>query len=169
MIITENKSPLYLKLSVTAIGLVAFFFILSVGQDIIVPLIFSTIIAILLNPFVNFLIRWRINRVFAIFLAVTAAIIIIVALAYFIFSQAALLSQTLPQFKQKFLALINDLIDWISANLNVSEPKIQDWINQTKSEGLNNSTAYIGTALTTAGGFLILFFLLPVYIFLILF
>ncbi len=43
------------------------------------------------------------------------------------------------------------------------------WIEQTKSEGLDNSTAAIGTALSTAGSFLVMFFLLPVYIFLILY
>jgi len=169
MAITDNKSLFYLKLSVITVGLVSFLFILYVGKEIIVPLIFSTIIAILLNPFVKFLTRKKFNRSIAILIAVVSAFFFIATLAYFIFSQAALFSDALPEFKDKFLTMFNGLIKWVSANLNVSVPKINAWIDQTKSEGLDNSTAAIGTALTTAGGFLVLFFLLPVYIFLILY
>ncbi len=166
---TNNiKSPLYLKLSLITIGLVAFFFILLVGREIIVPLIFSTLIAILLNPIVNFLSR-KLNRVVSILLAVTAAIILIAALTYFIFSQATLLSDNLPQFKLKFVSLFNEIINWLSANLNISVPKIKAWLNDTKTESLNNGKAAIGTALSTVGQILVMFFLLPVYIFLILF
>jgi len=169
MPVADIKSPGYLKLSLITMGLVAFFFILYIGQDIIVPLIFSTIVAILLNPLVNFLTKKKINRVIAILLAVAAAIMLITALTYFIISQAALLSDSLPLFKKKFVMLFNELINWISAHSNISEPKIKAWINQTKSAGLQNSNAVIGTALTTVGGILAFFFLLPVYIFLILF
>jgi len=164
----EYKSPLYLKLSLITMGLVAFFFILYVGREIMVPFIFSVLIAILLNPLVNFLSK-KLNRIVAILLAVTAAIIVIAALAYFIFSQASLLSDNLPQFKLKFISLFNDLINWFSTNLNISVPKIKAWLNETKIEGLNNSKAVIGTAITRVGEVLVMFFLLPVYIFLILF
>ncbi len=169
MAITDIKSPLYLKLSVITMGLVSFLFILYVGREIVVPLIFSTIIAILLNPMVMYLCRKKFNRTIAIMIAVLSAFILIAILAYFIFSQAALFSEALPEFKVKFITMFNELIDWVSANLNVSVRKINVWIEQTKSEGLDNSSAAIGTALTTAGSFLVLFFLLPVYIFLILY
>ncbi len=169
MAIAEIKSPLYLKLSVITMGLVSLLFILYVGREIIVPLVFSTIIAILLNPVVMFLCRKKINRIIAIMIAVLSAFILIATLAYFIFSQAALFSEALPEFKVKFITMFNELINWVSANLNVSVRKINVWIDQTKSEGLDNSSAAIGSALTTVGGFLILFFLLPVYIFLILY
>ncbi len=101
-------------------GLVSFLFIMYVGKDIIVPLIFATIIAILLNPWVNFLIGKKINRTIAILLAVVTAFILIATLDYFIFSQAALFSEALPEFKAKFITMFNDLIKWASANLNVS-------------------------------------------------
>lgn len=63
---TNNKLSIYLKLSQIIMGLISFFFLLYIGGDIIVPLIFSTIIAILLNPFVNFLTKIKCNRVVAI-------------------------------------------------------------------------------------------------------
>jgi predicted PurR-regulated permease PerM len=166
---TRNKLPLYLKLSQIIMGLISFFFILYIGGDIIVPLIFSTIIAILLNPFVNLLTRLKFNRVIAILIAVLLALIVILSITYFIVSQAALFSDTVPQFKQRFASLTNDCVNWFSTNLNISKPKIDAWINKTKSEGMNNSTAVIGSVITTFGGMLVLLFILPVYIFMILF
>jgi predicted PurR-regulated permease PerM len=164
-----TRLPVYLKLSQVTLGVISFFFILYIGGDIIVPIIFSTIIAILLNPLVNFLIRIKFNRVIAILLSVILAAVIIIAITYFIVSQAAMFSDTLPLFKQKFNTFFLDFMNWVSANLNINKSKLDIWVNKTKLEGMNNSTAVIGSVITTFGGMLILFFLLPVYIFMILF
>jgi predicted PurR-regulated permease PerM len=166
---TTTKLPLYLKLSQIILGLLAFFFILYTGTDIIVPIIFATIIAILLNPFVNVLTRIKCNRVVAILIAVLLALLVIGSVTYFIVSQAAMFSETWPQFKQKFTSLFNDCINWFSTHLNVSKPKMDAWINKTKSEGMSNSSAVIGSVITTFGGMLVMLFLLPVYTFMILF
>ncbi len=166
---TTNKLPLYLKLSQIIMGLLAFFFILFIGTDIIVPIIFATIIAILLNPFVNLLTRIKCNRVVAILIAVLLALFVISSVTYFIVSQAAMFSETWPQFKQKFTSLFNDCILWFSTHLNIGKPKIDAWINKTKSEGMSNSSAVIGSVITTFGGMLVMLFLLPVYTFMILF
>ncbi|WP_298224416.1 AI-2E family transporter [Flavobacterium sp.] len=161
--------PLYIKLSLITMGLVAFFFVLYIGADIIVPLIFSVIIAVLLNPLVNFLIRKKCNRVVAILLAVTATMLLIALLAYFIFSQAANLSDSMPELKGKFTKILDDGMYWMAANFNVEHSQINAWIAKTRAELMSNSTTYIGTALTSFMGLLVLFFLLPVYIFMMLF
>lgn len=166
---TIQDSPLYLKLSLITMGLLAFFYILYIGADIIVPLIFSVIIAILLNPVVNFLIKKKCNRVVAILIAVTVTMLLIVLLAYFISFQAANLSESMPELKGKFTMLRKDGINWFAANFNVGHGQINAWISKTQSELLDNSATYIGTALTSFMGLLVLFFLLPVYIFMMLF
>ncbi len=163
------KWPVYAMLSNITIGILAFFYILYVGQQIVVPFIFSTIIAILLNPFVNFLCRKKFNRVIAIMIAVLGAFILIATLAYFIISQLAMLSDTLPEFKEKFNLIINDGMTWASNNLNISKRNINAWLIKTKMESMQNSTAVLGSALSTIGGALVLALLVPVYIFMILF
>lgn len=150
-------------------GIIAFFYILYIGQDIIVPIVFATILAILLNPVVNYLTRKRINRVAAILLALTAAIIFIGALGYFIGSQASLFTETFPQLKEKILTIFQDLIVWISETFNLSTAKTNEWIAKLKTEGMSTGTSVIGQTLLTFGGILVLLLLLPVYIFFILF
>lgn len=159
----------YSKFSITLIGIVVFFFILSVGQGIIIPLVFSTIIAILLNPFVNYLCKVKVNKVFAILLALTLTIILLGTLTYFIINQAVLFSESLPEIKKNLLVIFNDTILWISRTFNVSIANIHDWINDTKGDSMDNSSAVIGQTLGTLGGVFVLIFLLPVYVFMILY
>lgn len=161
--------PLYAKLSLITMGLVAFFYILYIGQDILVPLIFATIIAILLNPVVNFFCRKGMHKVTAILLVLTVALVVIGALMYFMGSQLSMFTESLPQLKQKISMMFNNIIDWVSQKFNVAKPKIAAWVDKTKGEGINNSSAVIGETLGTIGGVMILIFLLPVYIFMILF
>jgi len=164
-----KKLPVYAKLSLITIGLLAFFYILYIGQDIFVPLIFATIIAILLNPVVNYLNRKGLNRVVAIIIVLSVALLIIAALMYLLASQVSNFTESLPQLKQKTAVLFNDITDWISQKFNIGKPKIAAWVDKTKGEGMNNSSAVIGETLGTISGVLVLIFLLPVYIFMILF
>ena len=107
---TTKKLPVYAKLSLITMGLIGFFYILYVGQDILVPLIFATIFAILLNPVVNFLCRKGMNRVVAIMIVLTTALVTVAALMYFIGSQVSMFSETVPQLKQKIALIFNDVI-----------------------------------------------------------
>jgi predicted PurR-regulated permease PerM len=139
------------------------------GKDIIVPIVFSTIIAILLNPIVNFLCRKKVNRTLAIMLSVVAAIALLAVLVYFILSQTVMLGDSLPLFKQKFLVMFNDCENWVASNFNIKKPKIEAWIKDAKTEGMSNSSNYLGNALMGIGGIMVLLLLIPVYIFMILF
>jgi len=165
----EIKLPAYAKLSLIVMGSLAFFYILYIGQEIAVPLVFATILAILLNPIVNFLSNRKVNRVIAILLVLMVTIILITTLMYFIGSQISKLTDSMPQFKQKFSVLFNDIINWVSQTFNISKTKINTWIDKTKSEGMTNSSSLIGQTLGTISGALVLLLLLPVYIFMILF
>ncbi|MBK7307614.1 MAG: AI-2E family transporter [Chitinophagaceae bacterium] len=166
---TPTTLPLYARLSMTTIGLAAFFYILYIGQDILVPLIFATIIAILLNPVINFLCRKGMNKVVAILLVLIVALVAIGALMYFMGSQISSFSESMPELKQKTNAIYNDITTWVSQKFNVGKPKIAAWVDKTKGEGMNNSSAVIGETIGTIGGVLVLVFLLPVYTFMILF
>jgi predicted PurR-regulated permease PerM len=143
--------------------------VLYIGQDIILPVIYATILAILLNPLVNYLHRHRINRVVAILFALFLGIIVVGGLIYFISSQATMFSDTFPQLKLKIIALFDQVVKWFSHTFGVSTSKVNLWIKNTQAEGMKNSSAVIGQTLDTISGVLIMIFLLPVYIFMILF
>jgi predicted PurR-regulated permease PerM len=151
------------------VGLLAFLFLLDIGQKIIVPLVFALILAILLNPVVNYLYNRNINRVISILIASLLAFILAAGLIIFISYLVMKFSESFPEFKGKFNVLLTDAIQWVSHTFNIREAKINAWIEDTKMEGINNSSVLIGKTLSTISGILITIFLLPVYIFMILF
>ena len=70
------KLPMYLKIAQIFMGIAVFFFILYIGQDIIIPLVFAIMIAILLNPVILFLCRMKIPRVLAIILSLIVTMLV---------------------------------------------------------------------------------------------
>ncbi len=164
-----NTIPAYFKVSVVILGLLGFFFILWIGQSILIPLTFAGIISILLNPMVNFFIGKGINRIVAITIAITLLIIVVTGVMLFIGSQASMFSDSLPQLKIKFNTLVNDALKWVSETFNIGKSKVNAWINERKSESLNDAGGMIGDTVSTVSAMLINVLLLPVYIFLFLF
>ena len=60
------KLPVYVKATILLTGFAILIAILYIGRSIIVPVVFATILAIVLHPVVNFFADWKINRIIAI-------------------------------------------------------------------------------------------------------
>ncbi len=163
------KLPLYLKFSQILLAIVALLGLLYVGQDVIVPVLFSLIISILLNPMVNFFHRIGINRVISILICITLLMVFVTGLFIFVGSQMATFSDTWPQLKQKFNLLFADGVDWFSQTFNVSKSKIGVWVTNTRKESMSGAGDMIGQTLVSIGGVFATVFLFPVYIFLFIF
>jgi predicted PurR-regulated permease PerM len=163
------KMPNYLKIAQILMGISVFFFILYIGQDIIIPLVFAIMIAILLNPVILFLCRIKIPRVLSIILSLVVTMSLITGIFYFFISQISLFSESFPLFKQKFLSLFNDSERWVSRTFNVSKWKVDAWVTKEQKEGIDNGTVVITKTVTTIGGMFMTFIIMPVYVFFIIY
>jgi predicted PurR-regulated permease PerM len=166
---TSVKLPVYLKIAQIFMGIALFVFVLYIGQDIFIPLVFAIMIAILLNPVIRFLCRMKIPRVLAIILSLLVTMLLIAGMFYFFITQISLFSESFPLFKQKFLDLINDSERWVSRTFNVSKWKVDAWVTKTQKEGMGNGTSVITSTVSTLGGMLMSFFIMPVYVFMIIY
>ncbi|MGB3076478.1 MAG: AI-2E family transporter, partial [Chitinophagales bacterium] len=110
-----------------------------------------------------------INRVIAIIIALLGMMFCAAILIYFVSSQFARFSHEFPELKEKFNVFLLEVTKWVSSSFNVSMKAIDTWIEDTKSGLVDNSGAMLGKTLLTLSGVLVLIFLLPVYIFMILF
>ena len=163
------KLPFYAKATTIFIGLIALSAILYVAKSILVPIVFSIIIAIVLHPVVNFLVRMRINRVIAITITLFLTFLIMFGFGALLVSQASRFSETWPVLVERFTAMLNDAITWASGQFDINPLKIHEWITKAIAEIANISTAAIGQTLVIFGSAIVVLFLIPVYIFLILF
>jgi len=165
----EIKLPFFVKASIFFVGIVAFTAILYIARGIILPFVFATILAIVLHPVVNFMVRIKINRIIAICLTLTLTSLVLVAFFLLIFSQASQFSESWPILVTKFTDTLNQSISGISGYFDINPLQIHGWITKTKGEFLNISNVAIGHTLVTVMSLIMILFLVPVYIFLLLF
>jgi len=161
--------PVYLKAIFLFIGLSAFVMVLYIAQGIIVPIIFSIIIAIVLHPVVNLFTRMKINRLVAIILTLILTFLVIAAFCALLFSQAVRFSDSWPILVDRFTEILNNSITWISGYFDINPKKIHEWIVKTKMEIINTGAASIAQTLVAVGNWLVILFLIPVYVFMILY
>jgi predicted PurR-regulated permease PerM len=165
----SNSLPTYLKLAQIVLGILAFFYIVYLGRVVLVPLLFALIFAILLNPMVNYLSRKNVNRIIAISIPLLLAIIVVGAFLFFIVSQLKIFGHSLPQLQESFSAFFSDIFKWISGTFAISPAKLDRWVTTLKDGTTNNSSVIIGQTLSGVSNMFAFIFLLPVYIFMILF
>lgn len=169
MIDKELNIPFYAKTTIFFIGLIALITILYIAQGIIIPFVFALIIAILLNPVVNFFVKIRVNRILAISITLLLSVIIIAAFCLLMFSQISQFSESWPLLVEKFTLILNQSISSTAGYFNVNPENIHAWITKTQSEILNISSSAIAQTLVTVGSGLAAVLLIPIYVFLILF
>ncbi|GAB3933183.1 AI-2E family transporter [Mucilaginibacter myungsuensis] len=160
-----KEYPFYFQTTTVLLGLVLVVFICSVLTDLLVPLAFAAFLSILLNPLCNRLQKWGVSQILAIILTLTIAVIFVSALFYFLSTQIAQFTESLPMLKSKFDSMSHDLQQWIEHKFGIATKKQTGMIQ----DALNNSQAMVGKTVGTLLGTLSIIFLLPVYMFLMLY
>ncbi len=165
MNISTRQYPFYIKSTIILFGLILLTFALFTLKSILAPIAFSLIIAILLNPLVGKLQRKGVKRILAIVIALLLATVVVSGIIYFISTQVMSFGDNLPILKQKFNEHLMDLHNWIAVKFNVPVVKQQKAI----TDALNNSKSFFGSALGGLLGTIGVIFLVPIYVFLLLF
>ncbi len=165
----NSQAPFYFKTSIILIGFAVFISILYVGKEIILPLVYALLIAILLNPAVNYLHSKGINRVIAIVVSEIVTLAVLGGIIYFIAWQLSDFTAELPQLTTRFNEFLDMLTAFIASHFHVSADDVKNYLTEWKNQMLDNSGTVFGKTLITVGTFIGVIFLLPVYIFMILF
>lgn len=160
-----KQYPFFIKSTVILFGIILLTYSLINLRDILVPMAFAVVISILLNPLVNRFKSSGLSHVFSITIAMLIALIVICGILYFLSSQILGFGDNLPILKEKFGSLLHDLQQWLHAKFGLAFNKQVQLLN----EALNSNKAVLGKTVGTALGTLAVVFLLPVYVFLLLF
>ena len=168
MQIGKNHSFL-VKLFLALFCLLAIGFIIWIGQDIIVPIAFATLLAILLLPFNKFLEK-KLSRVWAISVSLTISVIILIGLIYFFSVHVSNFVDDLPKIKSQLNRHLHTVQTWAYKQFHLTRSEQKQYINQATSQiqGKDGSS-FLGLTLVTITNSVIFMVLLPIYTFLILY
>jgi AI-2 transport protein TqsA len=160
---TELAFPLYVKAPLILLGLALLVLTLHLAADLIFPLLFAAIFAIMLHPVEQWLLRHRVPPLLAIGLTVVLGVVSLLGLLYFIYTEAMHLGTQLPVFRAKLLEVSHQLTQWLNARFGITNQKLLGYLNEASSR----AAGLLGGTLTAVSGLLVVATLIPVYIFLL--
>lgn len=163
------RLPFYARVTLIFVGLFVLITMMSIGQNIIVPLLFAAILSILLSTIVDALVKIKVNRIVAIAGTIIVAVLIGALFTIWISSKATLLIDAYPLLVEKFDKLQQEIVTWASWNIGIDAEKITVWINESRADLMKLGGGSIGKTLASVGGVVGVILLLPVYIFLLLY
>ena len=158
------RLPTYAKVPLVGLGLALLIYTVHLAGEIIFPLGFAGIFAVLLHPVERWLRRRRVPRLLAIGLTVLLGVVAVLGLVFFVSAEAAQLGEQMPLFKSKLLGSLHQLEGWLNARFGVTNQKMNDWLN----EGASRLTGLAGGTLSALTRLLVVLALVPVYVFLLL-
>lgn len=165
MSIKIKDQPFYIQATAVLFGLILVVYALNILGEILVPLAFAVFLSILLNPLCNKLQQLKVPKVLSIVIAMLIMILSVLLVFYFLSTQIVQFGDSLPMLQKKFESITADLKNWIQSSFGVTLAKQEQMIK----DALNSSQAMVGKTLNSVLGILSVVFLLPVYIFLMLF
>ena len=161
----KKEFPYYFKCTVILLGLILFVYVIYILREILVPLAIALLIAILLNPMVNWLSRKKFPRVGAISFALLIAFLFMAGIGYFLSAEIAGFTDQMPLMKKKVVHLVEQTQTEISHRFNIDTARQKKALEEagTNMKPLIGSTA--GVVLNSIATLV----LLPVYAFLFLY
>lgn len=133
------------------------------ARPFIIPLAFSFLFALLLNPFLRRLENWGMRRIFAIIIILLAFVILLGSFLYFLGFQASMLMQDLPSIQDRILELAESTLSDIRARFGLNYPDKE----QMFSDALGRVAPFFGNLVSTTSSLATVLVQIPVYVFLI--
>lgn len=162
---TTTTTPFHTRLAIHLIIIFLLGWMIYYGSSILLPILFAITLAMLLLPIVNWLNRKGVKDIIAIILAISAFILFVAGIIFFLSSQIAGFLKDLPSIKEKMNEQLVSLQSWISENLNIDAGKQKEAAKSATSGGQGGMSAIASSLL----GGLAAVVLLPIYTFLLLF
>ncbi|MEP6926622.1 MAG: AI-2E family transporter [Ginsengibacter sp.] len=165
----DKTQPFLVKAFLVLFCLLATGFIIWIGQDIIVPIAFATLLAILLLPFNNFLEK-KLSRVWAISMSLTISLIVLIGLIYFFSIHVSNFVDDLPKIKSQLNRHLRTVQTWAYNQFHLTRVEQKQYIDKATSQIQGkDGGGFLGQTLITITNSIIFLVLLPIYTFLILY
>ena len=152
----KQSAPFYTKLAMVLVSLIALFYIAILGKDILAPLIFALLFAVLLLPVCGFMERrLKFPRSLASLSSVLLLVLSLAGLLYLVGSQISSLAEDWPKFKQQVLTSVDSLQHWISLKFHIRIKQQMTYVNTATSKLLETGSSVIGDVLVSFSSLLV--------------
>ena len=163
----EPLRPHYHQFSHSLLALAILTAAIYLGQDILVPLAMSGLIAVLLRPVEQRLTGWGMHKVIAISLALLLAIVVVAGLTVLLSMQLSDFADDMPKIRQNLTDFFSDAKRWVRREYNVSYRQQEKYLQKAQASTLDSLQSPDTLGFIT--GPLGTLTLVPIYVFLLLY
>jgi putative permease len=162
-------APFYERLSFVLVGLIALGYLVLLGKEVLDPLVFGFLFAILLLPVAGFLERrLRLPRPLAAFFSIVLLVAFIYGISYLVGSQISKLASDWPMLRSQVSQSLDNLQGWIQHAFNINEAKQATIVNNTKKEIMSSGSGVLGETFGAVGSLLLFYVFILIFTFFIL-
>ncbi len=159
--------PYYAKLALILISLMCIGYIAFIGKELIAPLIFAFLFAMLLLPMARFLEnKCRIPRGGAAMISVVLFTGVVVLIGYIVGFQVSGFSQDVPQLKIQLNQLVNDLHQWLVTEFHIN---VNKQIHKVETEANAATPSVLGSTFLSLTSIVLFIVFIFIYTFFVLF
>ncbi|HEY4540211.1 MAG TPA: AI-2E family transporter [Faecalibacter sp.] len=158
-----NKLSLNLATSLLAIVLIVF--ILWATQTVVIPLLFSIILAVMVFPIARLMERIGINRIFSTVLSLLFAILIFAGLSYLIVMQVIDISKDAATITVKLEKLFNEGLRWVTSTFHISQNELSDKALKELESAMSTISKFAMNFFSSFGSVLTSGILVPIFAF----
>jgi predicted PurR-regulated permease PerM len=161
--------PFYERLSLVLIGLLSLGYIIIEGKEVLDPLIFGFLFAILLLPIAAFLEKKiRLPRAIACLVSILLLLFFVGGILYLVGSQISNLASDWPQLKSQVNQSITDLSQWIQTAFHINTTKQLSYVQTTTQKIMESGTNVIGTTFGAISSLMLFYVFILIFTFFIL-
>lgn len=162
--------PFYERLSLVLIGLLSLGFIVIQGKEVLDPMMFGFLFAIVLLPVSNFFEhKCKFPRSLSSFTALILLVTFITGIGYLVGSQISGLSKDWPLLQNQIADSTDDIHRWISRTFHYDMASQTVYIHNTTKKIMASGASVLGTTFGALSSLLLFYLFIIIFTFFILF
>lgn len=163
------KLPIFLKYTITLLGIILTFYVLVIGKALFIPFAISILLAFLLHPFFQWLHRSGIRRGIASLLSIILIVIFMGIVIFFLSSQINKIVRDLPAIGDKFDLLVEKVHVFLEDRLGVEQQTQTQYFRDSINNTIKNSSKYLSNTVSATADFFTSFVLVVLSLFFLLY
>jgi predicted PurR-regulated permease PerM len=161
--------PFYERLSLVLVGLIALGYLIILGKELLDPLVFGFLFAILLLPIAGFLEKkLRLPRSLSSLASILLLIGFVGAILYLVGAQLSGLASDWPMLKSQVSQSLSDLSDWVQHAFHINASKQMTYVHNTTKEIMASGADVLGQTFGAISSLMLFYVFILIFTFFIL-
>ncbi|MCK9269172.1 MAG: AI-2E family transporter [Bacteroidales bacterium] len=165
----SGRPTFIIRITYFLIFLIAFTFVVIIAKSFLVTLVFGLLISSLIFPVCQWVCKLGVPKGLSIFITIILMIAAFTGLTIFFGNEISKLVSDFPTLKQKALANINEVSYFIEENFGVKTARQKQLVTDQIDNLFTTSSEVLNNVLSATTGTLFKMFIMPVYVFFLLY